>query len=249
MDSGRGLTDIYRRLLDRYGPQHWWPAATRFEMMVGAVLTQASAWTNVERAVSNLKGAGVLSPEGLRRLSEERLASLVYPSGYFNVKARRLKALAEFVGSRFDDEVDAMALREPESLRDDLLDVFGIGEETADAILLYAAGHPTFVVDAYTRRLFTRLGIAADSDSYGVYRSLFLDNLPAEPELLEEYHALIVAHGKEVCRPRPVCRQCCLLDTCPTGIEATAADRRPGRQAGEHESLPAETGRPPPEHL
>jgi endonuclease-3 related protein len=185
--------------------------------MVGAVLTQSAAWANVRKAVSNLKAAGALSPEPIRSLRQEDLAQLVYPSGYFNSKARKLKALADFLGRRFDDDLDSMAAEETNALRAELLDVYGIGEETADDILLYAVAKPIFVIDAYTRRVFSRLGLAPDKGSYSAYQSLFMDNLDRDVELFKEFHALIVRHGKVVCRKVPLCEGCCLLDICPTG--------------------------------
>ena len=211
------LLDIYDRLYDHYGPQHWWPGDSRFEMMVGAVLTQAAAWANVEKAISNLLAADVLSPRAIRDLSQERLAHLVYPSGYFNSKARKLKALSMYLGERFNDDLDAMSREDAERLREELLGVYGIGEETADDILLYALGKSTFIVDNYTRRVFSRLELAPDKTSYSSHRSLFMDHLPLGVALFQEYHALIVLHGKEVCRKRPICHGCTLLDVCPTG--------------------------------
>ncbi|MDP6403095.1 MAG: endonuclease III domain-containing protein [SAR202 cluster bacterium] len=217
MTLTRKLLNVYERLLLRHGPQHWWPADGRFEVMVGAVLTQSAAWANVRKAVSNLKAAGALSPEPIRSLRQEDLAQLVYPSGYFNSKARKLKALADFLGRRFDDDLDSMAAEETNALRAELLDVYGIGEETADDILLYAVAKPIFVIDAYTRRVFSRLGLAPDKGSYSAYQSLFMDNLDRDVELFKEFHALIVRHGKVVCRKVPLCEGCCLLDICPTG--------------------------------
>jgi endonuclease-3 related protein len=214
------LLDVYERLLRRYGPQHWWPADTPFEVMVGAVLTQSAAWTNVRKAISNLKAADALSPEAIRSLRQEDLARLVYPSGYFNSKARKLKALADYLGHRFGDDLDSMAIEETETLTAELLDVYGIGEETADDILLYAVAKPVFVIDAYTRRAFSRLGLALDKGSYSTYRSLFMDNLDREVELFREYHALIVRLGKEVCGKVPLCGECCLTEVCPTGMSA-----------------------------
>ena len=211
------LLEIYERMLETYGPQHWWPGETRFEIMVGAVLTQAAAWSNVQRAISNLVAAGVLSPRAIRKLSSRELAQLIRPSGYFNSKARKLKALVEYLGRRFDDDLDAISRQDTDSLRSELLGVYGIGEETADAILLYAAGKTTFVIDNYTRRIFSRLGLAPENASYSALRSLFVDRLPLDRDLYREYHALIVRHGKEVCAKRPLCRSCCLLEGCPTG--------------------------------
>jgi endonuclease-3 related protein len=222
------LLEIYRRMMDRYGPQHWWPAETRFEVMVGAVLTQASAWGNVEKAIANLKSAGVMSPQALRALSDQELAGLVYPSGYYNAKARKLKALAEYLGARFDDDIDSMARVGASPLRAELLGVHGIGEETADDILLYAVGVPVFVVDSYTRRVLFRLGLAPEKGPYALYQALFTRHLRPDTGLFGEYHALIDRHAKDVCKKRPLCQGCCLLEICPTGMaivsrEATTA--------------------------
>ena len=212
------LPEIYQRMLERYGPQHWWPAESRFEVMVGAVLTQAAAWTNVEKAIANLKSAGVLSPPGIRKLDQDELARLVYPSGYYNAKARKLKALVEYLGQRYDDDLDAMSRVDSGPLRAELMAVHGIGEETADDILLYALDKPVFVIDEYTKRLSHRLGLASDKGPYEDYQRLFAANLPEHPEMLGEYHALIVAHSVSVCKKRePLCHYCCLLDLCPTG--------------------------------
>lgn len=211
------LLEIYRRLYAAYGPQRWWPGETPFEVVVGAILTQSAAWANVEKAIRNLKAAGALSPEGLARLSEGELAQLVYPAGYFNAKARKLKAFVALLFKRFDGDLEMLLAAPVEELRPLLLDTHGIGPETADSILLYAAGHPVFVIDAYTRRLFSRLGMTPGRDSYGSWQSLFMGNLEADAALFNEYHALIVRHGKEVCRRQPRCEVCPLLEGCPTG--------------------------------
>ncbi len=211
------LRDIYDRLLARYGPQHWWPADSPFEVMVGAVLTQATAWTNVEQAISRLKDADALSPAAIRGMDTDALAALIYSSGFYNAKAQRLKALVEFLGDAYEDDIDAMRLENGEKLRKELLAVRGIGEETADAILLYALGKPSFVIDAYTRRLFGRLGITPQSETYSAYQQIFCESLPPDTGLFAEYHALIVQHCKEACRATPVCEGCCLREICPTG--------------------------------
>ena len=221
------LLDIYRRLLAHYGRQHWWPGDGPFETMVGAVLTQAAAWTNVEKAIANLKSAGVLSPKALRAMPAEKLASLLYPVGYYNSKARKLKAIAEYAGERFDDDLDAMSRVDARILRTELLDVYGIGEETADDILVYAAGKPAFVIDAYTRRICARLGLSTDRASYGDLQSVFVDHLPPDVQLFNEYHALLDRHGKETCRKRPLCRECVLLGICPTGQTNAAPTPNP----------------------
>ncbi len=215
----RRLRNVYERLYAAYGPQHWWPGETPFEVIVGAVLTQSAAWGNVEKAIDNLKAAGALSPEGLRRLSEQELARLIYPSGYFNAKARKLKAFVALLLDRFGGDVDSLLAAPTDELRPLLLGTHGIGPETADSVLLYAAGRPVFVIDAYTRRLFSRLGWSPTGrgDTYDGWQRLFMDVLPAEAPLFNEYHALIVRHGKDVCRRCPLCPGCPLLEACPTG--------------------------------
>jgi endonuclease-3 related protein len=204
------LLDIHQRLLARYGQQHWWPAREPFEVIVGAILTQSAAWTNVEKAINNLKNAITLSPESLRRLPEPDLARLVYPCGYYNVKARKLKAFAGWLGEQYDDNLDTLFAQDINSLRRQLLTIYGIGEETADSIILYAANKPVFVIDAYTRRIISRLGLAPRINSYSAYQSLFTANLPADTALFNEYHALLVRLAKDVCRTHPACQLCCL---------------------------------------
>ena len=217
LTTDTSLQDIFDRMLAHYGEQRWWPADTPFEMMVGAMLTQATAWTNVEIAIARLKDADALSPAAIRSMDTDTLAALIYSSGFYNAKARKLKALAQFLGEAYDDNIDAMRLVYGAKLRRELLGVKGIGEETADAILLYALGKPSFVIDAYTRRLISRLGIAPDSEAYSAYQKLFSDNLQQDTAMFAEYHALIVQHGKEACRKTPVCEGCCLRSVCPTG--------------------------------
>ena len=216
MSLSRSIPLIFDHLLDHYGSQHWWPADTPFEVMVGAVLTQATAWTNVERAIARLKEADALSPAAIRTLDTEALAALIYSSGFHNSKALRLKALTQYIDDTYCDDIEAMRQQDGAKLRYELLSVRGIGEETADAILLYALGKPSFVIDAYTRRLFTRLGITPDSGAYSAYQRMFGDNLRRDTALFSEYHALIVEHCKEACRKTPLCETCCLRDICPT---------------------------------
>ena len=208
------LKEIYHRLLDAYGPQHWWPAEEPFEVMVGAILTQAAAWRNVEKAIVNLKNAGALSPGELRRLSPSDIATLIRPCIYYNVKARKLKALADWLGEYCNDNLDRLSDISADRLRQQLLFVWGIGEETADSIILYAAGKPVFVIDAYTRRIIDRVGLAPNGNTYVAYQSLFMYNLPADVPVFNEYHALLVCLGKYVCRKNPLCQQCCLQDIC-----------------------------------
>jgi len=211
---GQALIDICRRLFARFGSQHWWPAEEPFEVIVGAILTQSAAWGNVEKAIANLKEVGALSPGKLRRLSLSRLAKLVHPCGYYNAKALKLKSFAFWLGNRYDDDLNRLFACDTEELRQQLLSVHGIGQETADSILLYAADKPVFVVDAYTRRIFSRIGLTPAKDSYAGYQAFFMDNLPADAGLFNEYHALLVRLGKEVCRRRPLCSRCCLGDIC-----------------------------------
>ena len=180
---------------------------------MGAILTQNTAWVNVEKALSNLKRAGALAPAALRQLSDEELAALIRPSGYYRAKAHKLKALAEFVGG-YGDDLAVLFSEGTAALRKRLLDVHGIGEETADSILLYAARRPVFVVDAYTRRIFSRLGLGPGGDSYPGWQGFFMENLPHHESRFNEYHALLVRHGKELCRKRPRCRPCPLKDLC-----------------------------------
>lgn len=218
------LTEIYERLYTRYGPQHWWPADEPFEVIVGAILTQSAAWTNVEKAINNLKKADALTPKALRELPEPELAKLIFPSGYYNVKARKLKALAGWLGEKFNDSLDELFTLDTNDLRSQLLGVYGIGEETADSIILYAGNKPVFVIDAYTRRIIDRLGLAPSPNAYSDYQNLFMAALPpdtvaatattanaaATASLYNEYHALLVRLAKETCRKKPICTACCL---------------------------------------
>jgi len=206
--------------MDSYGPQHWWPAEEPFEVMVGAILTQSAAWLNVEKGIANLKAAGALSAQALRRFSLSEIATLIRPCGYYNAKARKLKSLAHWLGEYCGDNLDKLFASSTDQLRQQLLSVYGIGEETADSIMLYAANKPVFVIDAYTRRIIKRIGLAPDSNSYAAYQSLFMDNLAPDAALFNEYHALLVCLGKNVCRNRPLCQQCCLQNICHFGANS-----------------------------
>lgn len=213
-NSGEALLEIYRRLMARYGSQQWWPGETPFEVMVGAVLTQQAAWVNVELAIANLKAAGALSPEALRRLPAPELSSLVRPAIYHNAKTKKLKALVNWLGDFYSNDLDRLFSQQTQTLRRELLGVYGIGEETADSIILYAAGKPVFVVDAYTRRIMVRLGLVPEGISYRACQSLFMANLSADTQMFNEYHALLVQLGKTVCRPQPLHGECCLAEIC-----------------------------------
>ncbi len=210
----QALLTIYHQLMARYGHQYWWPAQEPFEIIVGAILTQSAAWSNVEKAIANLKAAKALSPKTLRELPPSKVAAVIYPCGYYNAKALKLKSFSYWLGEYYNDELDKLFANDIDFLRQQLLSIRGIGQETADSIILYAANKPIFVIDAYTRRIINRLGLAPDSDSYVAYQALFMRNLPADAKLFNEYHALLVCLGKNVCRNRPLCQQCCLNNIC-----------------------------------
>ncbi len=207
------LKEIYERLYAHFGPQNWWPAETPFEVCVGAILTQNTNWRNVERAIENLKARGLLSPEALNELTEGELAAFIRPAGYFRVKARRLKAFVRWLVENYGGRLEKLSEKETEELRRELLSIPGIGPETADSILLYALERPVFVVDAYTRRILLRHGLVTEEADYHEIQELFMENLPPEVPLFNEYHALLVACGKHLCRPKkPLCPDCPLRD-------------------------------------
>jgi len=224
-DIATRLLEIYQRLDAHFGPQHWWPHSSggAFEIIVGAILTQNTAWTNVERALANLRRARLLTPRALHRAPTARLARLIRPAGYFNLKAKKLKAFTHFLFTAHHGKLEHLFCLDTARLRAELLDVYGIGPETADSIILYAAHQPIFVVDAYTRRIMARLGLARETASYDELQTLFMNHLPRDEEMFNQYHALFVALGKNVCRKRdPRCDECPLQELCPT-----ADDRRP----------------------
>lgn len=210
MPSARTLLqELYRRLDGAYGDQQWWPGETPFEVAVGAILTQNTAWSNVEKAIANLKAAGLLEPKRLAEAPPARVAALIKPSGYYNVKARRLNAFLRFLDQECGGRVEGLTAWEQGEARRRLLGVAGIGPETADSILLYAGGFATFVVDAYTHRVFFRHNLVDRDASYEELKSLCEDNLPADAKLFNQFHALLVRVGKERCRKsRPECEGC-----------------------------------------
>ena len=210
------LHEYFQTLSAALGPMNWWPAKTPFEMIVGAILTQSTAWTNVEQALANLQRAGLLKPSGLERVSEARLARLIRPSGYFRQKAKKLKAFVAYLRKRHGGSLARMFRTPTAELREQLLAVHGIGPETADSILLYAGGHPVFVVDAYTHRILDRHRLARGNPDYHAVQGLFQSNLPKDPALYNEFHALLVNVGKNWCRKsRPRCEECPLLPHLP----------------------------------
>ncbi len=209
------LITVYNRLFKRYGPQQWWPAESPFEVMVGAVLTQNTAWSNVEKAITNLKSAGALSPEAICAAEHDTLAAWLRPSGYFNIKAKRLKNYCHWYLQQGGFE--SLKQLPDQALRHAVLSVNGVGHETADDILLYAFERPVFVIDAYTRRIFSRLGLIEHDAGYETLRHHFEQQLHQEQgrvALFNEYHALIVIHAKEHCRVKPQCRACPLRRGC-----------------------------------
>lgn len=204
----RNLRRYFSVLQEHYGTTHWWPGESPFEIAVGAILTQNTAWTNVENAIANLKRERLLTPGAIEAAPAERLEQALRPSGYFRVKARRLRSFCEFLNVRYRGSVARMAKQPLESLRAELLAVHGVGPETADDILLYACGHPVFVVDAYTRRILARHGEVKPDIGYEALRGHFEETLPAELRLYREYHALLVLTGKDFCKPKPRCESC-----------------------------------------
>ena len=193
------LLKIYKSIYDYFGPLHWWPGSTPFEVIVGAILTQNTSWINVEKAIANLKNARLLHPQKLYLIEEKKLANLIRPAGFFNVKARRLKNFLAFFKENHQGSSEKMFSGNSEKLRNDLLAINGIGRETADSILLYAGNKPFFVVDTYTRRIFSRHHLISKNDSYCQVQELFTKNLPKNTELYNEFHAQIVMLGKTLC--------------------------------------------------
>lgn len=204
----KALLEIYNILHKQFGPQHWWPAETPFEVIVGAILTQNTAWGNVTKAIDNLKKEGYLMPELLYSLSMTKLARLIRPSGYYNIKAKRLKEFLKFLFNEYDGSLDKMLKTNLSELRKKLLKINGIGPETADSILLYAGNYPIFVIDAYTKRILQRHNIINDTIDYHPLQRLFMDNLPEHADLFNEYHALIVKTAKDFCKKKPLCDIC-----------------------------------------
>jgi endonuclease-3 related protein len=202
------LMKIYNKLYRVYGPRHWWPGETPFEVMVGAILTQNTSWKNVERAIQNLKAKKALNVRGIHQLKKKQLASLIKSSGYFRIKADRLKAFVTFLFENYGGNLRKMGDERVETLREKLLHVKGIGPETADSILLYGLKMPIFVIDAYTKRILSRHGIIAEKTPYDEVQRLFMDHLSSDERLFNEYHALLVHLGKTLCKKTPRCDIC-----------------------------------------
>lgn len=206
------LKKTYNKLFKAFGTQRWWPGDTQFEIIVGAILTQNTAWTNVEKAIKNLKKAKVLTPKKMHDLSQDELARLIKPTGYFNIKAKRLKHFLNYFFDNYGGRLDRLFKKRTDFLRRELLQVNGIGPETADSILLYAGEHPVFVVDAYTKRVLSRHMIIKEDSGYDDIQKLFMKNLSHDINMFNEYHALIVKLGKDFCKTRkPLCSKCPMM--------------------------------------
>ena len=209
MELSKELSVIYHKLYSHFGPQHWWPGDTPFEVIVGAILTQNTNWQNVAKAIDNLKKANVLNPDKLQALPIKKLARLIRPSGYYNIKAKRLKEFLRFLFRNYGGNLKKMFARPLNELRREILSVKGVGPETADSILLYAGNLPIFVVDAYTKRIFSRHKICKIDAAYDEVQEIFMRNIKKEVKLYNEYHALIVRLGKELCKKKnPKCDIC-----------------------------------------
>lgn len=202
-------TKAYRLLYDYFGPQNWWPGDSPFEIMIGAILTQNTKWSNVQKAIDNLKTADLLSYPSLSLLRVDEMAQLIRPAGYYNLKAGRLRNLLDMVATIYDGELDTFLEDELGAARENLLGVKGVGPETADSILLYACGHPVFVVDTYTYRVFSRHNMVEEETDYRTIQQVFELNVPQERQLYNEYHALIVRVAGMFCKKtKPLCEQC-----------------------------------------
>lgn len=206
---------VYRQLFDALGPQHWWPGDSPWEVMIGAVLVQNTSWKNVERAIDNLREAGLVDPQRLLNVPTDELAELIRPAGYFRLKTKRLRSLLEFVVDQYDGSLETMRAADTHRLREELLGVHGIGPETADSILLYALEKPTFVVDTYTHRVFARHGWIGYDTDYHQLKEHLVSELPVDVTLYNELHALLVNVGHHYCRRQPKCEACPLVDLLP----------------------------------
>lgn len=215
------LMNIYKRLLAAIGPQHWWPADTAEEVIFGAILTQNTSWKNVEQAIIALRQAGQLGFQQVAAMDEQELAQLIRPARFLNQKAQALKVFAAYFGKNYGFSIRRMQYKKTEALREELLGLYRIGPETADSILLYALGKPVFVIDVYTKRIFSRHGCLNMESPYSDFQNLFMDNLPCDAALYNEYHALLVHVGNRFCKPKPLC------DTCP--LRGSFRRRKKGR--------------------
>lgn len=212
------LVDIYDKLYAYFGPQYWWPAETSFEVIVGAILTQNTSWLNVEKAIDNLRKQKLLDPVKIFKMSQLKLSKFIKPAGYYNIKAKRLKEFVKFLVNNYKGSLKGMSLQDTFTLRRQLLSVNGIGPETADSILLYALNKPIFVIDAYTKRVFSRHRLLDSDVSYDQAQNVFMENLKLDKKLFNEYHALLVKLAKDFClKNKPKCDICPLNTPYPAG--------------------------------
>ena len=216
--SGQQLTEIYKILFEAFGSQHWWPGETRFEIITGAILTQNTSWSNVEKAIANLISADSLTGDALYRMDTTQLAELIQPAGYYNIKAKRLKNFLHWLFEDHQGQLESLENIATDQLRQELLSIKGIGPETADSILLYAFDRPVFVIDTYTARIAARHGLIEPGADYEQLQYLFESNLEVDNQLFNEYHALLVQAGKNFCKPKPKCN-CCPLNKLPHTID------------------------------
>jgi endonuclease-3 related protein len=208
MTTAQTLIEMYDAMLARFGHQNWWPGDGPLEVCIGAILTQNTNWTNVEKALGNLRAAGAVSVSALHEMDHDTLAELIRPAGYYNIKSKRLKNFIACVYDGYGDDIEAFLARSVSTLQEELMPINGIGRETADSIILYAAEKPTFVVDRYTCRILVRHGLICPEDDYEQVKDIFESYLPEDLDLWKDYHAQIVAVGKEYCRPKPKCAGC-----------------------------------------
>ena len=216
------LLKLYSELQTAYGSQSWWPADTPFEAILGAILVQSTAWRNVVKAIGNLKDADLLTPSRLGAIPQLELEELVRPSGYFRVKAKKLRAFLTHLEVHHNYRLDSLFAADIFTLREELLSIYGIGDETADSIILYAAGKPIFVIDSYTHRLLSRLGWTTGKYDYAKIQAIFMDALPHDVGLFSEFHALIDRHSSRICRKTPRCEECLIRAECSFDGEAAA---------------------------
>ena len=209
------LLKLYNQLKAAYGSQAWWPADTPFEVILGAILVQSTAWRNVVKAIGNLRGADLLTPSKLGKIPQLQLQELVRPSGYFRDKAKKVRAFLTHLETHHNYRLDSLFAADVFTLRDELLSIYGIGNETADSIILYAAEKAIFVIDSYTHRLLSRLGWITGKYDYDKLQAMFMDALPHDVGLFSEFHALIDRHSSRICRKTPCCEECVLRDECP----------------------------------
>ena len=221
------LDEVYQQLYEALGPQHWWPAESAFEVVLGAVLVQNTAWRNVEKAIENLRQSELLSAKAMYQLAPEELEELIRPAGYFRMKTRRIRNLLDHLFTQHEGSLSAMLKVDTETLREELLQINGIGPETADSILLYAAERPVFVVDTYTNRILKRHGWIEHEADYSTIQAHFQTHLEADSQLYNEFHALLVRIGNLYCRKKPRCEECPLSKWLPEDGICTPPEEEP----------------------